>query len=197
MGCQLDCRCGYRSNRYGWYSRRQGCARDQAGVRRTAESGFSLLEAIVAMVLVSVAGLALFSWTNSSFMNLNRIQESNARAAAQLNALQFLQTVNPMVRPVGSTTLGKLKLDWRARVITQPQTNLLESGSPGPFTVALYEIEATMEEPPEVPPSRFTVRLMGYERLPFDADPFGDKPVTSPVKKTVPVAKNVTARSTP
>ncbi len=167
------------------------------GARRAAESGFSLLEAIVAMVLISVAGLALFSWINTSFIGLNRIQESNARAAAQLNALQFLQTINPMTQPSGSTTLGKLKLDWRSRAITQPQTNIIESGSPGPFTVALYEIEATIEEPPEVAAYRFNVRLTGYERLPFDADPFGDKAAIAPIKKTPPVVKNAAARSAP
>ena len=165
--------------------------------RGIVQSGFSLLEAIVAMVLISVAGLALFSWINTSFIGLNRIQESNARAAAQLNALQFLQTINPMTQPSGSTTLGKLKLDWRSRAITQPQNNVNDAGSPGPFTVSLYEVEATIEEPPEVAPYQFSVRLMGYERVPFDADPFGDKPATAPAKKTASAAKNVTAPSTP
>ena len=140
------------------------------------ESGFSLLEAIVAMVLISVAGLALFSWINTSFIGLNRIQESNARAAAETNALQYLQTINPMERPNGITTLGKLKLEWKTRLMGDPLPNKLDSDSSGPFTVALYEVEATIEELPEVPRGRFTVRLMGYERLPFDSDPFADTP---------------------
>ena len=140
------------------------------------QSGFSLLEAIVAMVLISVAGLALFSWINTSFIGLNRIQESNARAAAETNALQYLQTINPMERPNGTTTLGKLKLEWKARLMGEPSPNILDSGSSGPFTVALYEVEATIEELPDVPVGRFTVRLMGYERLPFDSDPFADTP---------------------
>ncbi len=140
------------------------------------QSGFSLLEAIVAMVLISVAGLALFSWINTSFIGLNRIQESNARAAAETNALQYLQTINPMERPNGTTTLGKLKLEWKARPMGEPSPNILDSGSPGPFTVALYEIEVNIEELPDVPLGRFTVRLMGYERLPFDSDPFNDAP---------------------
>lgn len=154
------------------------------------QSGFSLLEAIVAMVLISVAGLALFSWINTSFIGLNRIQESNARAAAETNALQYLQTINPMERPNGTTTLGKLKLEWKARPMGEPSPNILDSGSPGPFTVALYEVEANIEELPDVPLGRFTVRLMGYERLPFDSDPFGD---TSP-KKTIPPTSRKTGR---
>ena len=159
--------------------------------RRNARShscrnfGFSLLEAIVAMVLISIAGLALFSWINTSFIGLNRIQESNARAAAQMNALQYLQTINPMARPTGATTLGKLKLTWQARQVSEPAPNILDSGGPGPFTVALYEIEATITELPNVPESRFTVRLVGYDRLPFNIDPFD----VGPAKKTAPVSK--------
>ena len=159
--------------------------------RRNARShahhnfGFSLLEAIVAMVLISIAGLALFSWINTSFIGLNRIQESNARAAAQMNALQYLQTINPMARPTGAITLGKLKLTWQARQVSEPAPNILDSGGPGPFTVALYEVEATITELPDVPESRFTVRLVGYDRLPFNIDPFDD----GPAKKTAPVSK--------
>ena len=159
-------------------------------VDRPAQMGFSLLEAIVAMVLISVAGLALFSWINTSFISLNRTQEANARAAAETNALQFLQTVNPMAKPVGSIMLGKLKLDWRAKLLTEPRLNLTDSEAPGPFTVALYAVEATFEELPEVPSTPFSVRLIGYDRVPFDADPFGDKPTQAPVKKAATSAKN-------
>lgn len=140
------------------------------------QSGFSLLEAIVAMVLISIAGMALFSWINTSFIGLNRIQESNARAAAETNALQYLQTINPMSQPNGATVLGRLKLEWRSRAVTEPQANLNDAGAPGPFMVALYEVEVTIEDLPDVSPHRFTVRLMGFDRLPFDADPFADTP---------------------
>ncbi|MCA3034435.1 MAG: type II secretion system protein, partial [Rhodocyclaceae bacterium] len=51
--------------------------------------GFTLLEAIVALVLLSTAGLVLFSWINASFDGLARIEQSNARAAAELNAMEF------------------------------------------------------------------------------------------------------------
>ena len=161
----------------------QACRRGHTHTR--SNLGFSLLEAIVAMVLISIAGLALFSWINTSFIGLNRIQESNARAAAQMNALQYLQTINPMSRPTGVTTLGKLKLAWQAHQVSEPSPNILDSGGPGAFTVALYEVEATIAELPDVPESRFTVRLMGYDRLPFNIDPFDN----APAKKIAPVSK--------
>ena len=149
---------------------------------RRGQAGFSLLEAVVAMVLIATAGLALFAWINSSFVNLSRIQAANARALAEGNALQFIQTVNPMKTPDGNTTLGNLRIEWRSRALTEPRTNLGESEGPGPFTLALYEIEVSVEQLPEVPRDTFLIRQVGFTRVPYQADPFGDS-APSPASK--------------
>ena len=41
------------------------------------QRGFSLLEAVVSIVLISTTGLALFSWINSNLISLGRVQETN------------------------------------------------------------------------------------------------------------------------
>ncbi|MFN7475909.1 MAG: prepilin-type N-terminal cleavage/methylation domain-containing protein [Burkholderiales bacterium] len=41
---------------------------------RRGDFGFTLLEAIVALVLLTTAGLALFSWINNGFDSLQRIE---------------------------------------------------------------------------------------------------------------------------
>jgi general secretion pathway protein I len=143
-------------------------------------AGFSLLEAIVAMVLIATAGLALFSWINTSFISLNRIQAANAQAAAEMNALQFMQTVNPMLTPSGNTTLGRLKIEWQARPASEVRRNVTDSELPGPFQVALYDTDVTVEELPDVPRYHLSVKLLGYERDAFVANPFAD---SAPGKK--------------
>jgi len=52
------------------------------------QSGFTLLEAVVSMVLISGAGFALFGWINSNIIALNRIQETNTRSAATQNVVE-------------------------------------------------------------------------------------------------------------
>ncbi|MBL8511645.1 MAG: prepilin-type N-terminal cleavage/methylation domain-containing protein [Betaproteobacteria bacterium] len=149
-------------------------------------AGFSLLEAIVSLVLVATAGMALFSWINVSFISLSGVQAANARAAAETNALHYLRTINPMARPSGSVRLGALSLEWQAKPLTAPQSNVGGGEGPGPFRVALYQTEVTLEEQPLVPRYRFTLYQMGYERDPFIADPFGEVPINKP--KTPPKA---------
>ncbi len=154
-----------------------------------ASAGFTLLEAIVAMALIATAAMALFAWIYTSFVNLARIQSANARALAETNALQFVQTVNPMKTPSGQTTLGGLKVEWRARPVSERRGNLGESGDPGVFTVALYEIEVAVEQLPDVPRDTFLIRQLGFERQAYQLDPFsapasqpGSKSPAKPVK---------------
>jgi len=134
-----------------------------SGYRRSF--GFTLLEAIVALVLLTTAGLALFSWMNASFDGLDRIEQSNARAAAELNALEFMKTVNPMERPDGQIKLGQVDLKWRARQLTQPVQNRTDTRDPGPFSVAMYEVELTLEDRPKIEPYTIVLRQMGYRLL--------------------------------
>ena len=128
--------------------------------------GFSLLEAIVALTLLAVAGLALFSWINASFDGLARADAAQLRAQAQSNALAYIQTINPMARPSGSTNLGSLTVAWQAKEIAQKIKP--SEGSPdgtGNFIVALYELDVTMTDLPRVPAFTMKVSQLGFDRF--------------------------------
>ncbi len=153
-------------------------------LKRQYLRGFSLLEAIVALVLLTTAGLALFSWINASFTALNRIEENNRRAAAELNAIEYLKTINPMARPGGEVMLGQVAMRWRARALAEPKPNKTDGDTNGPFLVALYEVEVTLVQTPEIPQYSFSVQQMGYERLTTNDDPFGDSPAPNKPKST-------------
>ena len=71
-----------------------------------------------------------------------------------------------------NTTLGGLKVEWRARPVSERRSNLGDSGDPGVFTVAVYEIEVAVEQLPDVPRDTFLIRQLGFERQPYQLDPF-------------------------
>ena len=144
--------------------------------------GFTLLEAIVALVILTTAGLALFSWINASFDSLHRIEYNNNRAAAEINALEYLRTINPMERPEGEALLGAVTMRWRSRVISDIKPNMTDAQVPGPFMVALYETQVSLEALPQLPQYTFTLRQMGYNRLLTDMDAFGES-VPNPAPK--------------
>jgi general secretion pathway protein I len=104
-------------------------------MKYSRQRGFSLLEAVVAMVLISGAGYALFGWINSNIMALNRIHETNARSAATQNILEFMDSINPMLKPEGNAALGDYKIHWKAKPIT-----LVQDGSAYPRGTSLYQL---------------------------------------------------------
>lgn len=102
---------------------------------QTRQAGFTLLEAIVALVLISSAGLALFSWINGDIMALTRIHDANARAEATVNILEYMDRINPMFTPEGDIPLGAYSIRWRS----QPITNVID-GANYPQGVSLYQM---------------------------------------------------------
>lgn len=114
-----------------------GCGRPTAGsnVPSRLQRGFSLLEAMVALVILSSSGMALFSWVNASISSLRRVEDANARTAATLNAMEFMQSVNPMLRPEGRMELGDYRIAWQS----QAATTVLD-GSAYPRGQSLYQL---------------------------------------------------------
>ncbi len=97
--------------------------------------GFTLLEAIVALVLISGAGFALFGWINTSLISLNRVQEIATQADAAQNVLDYMHNINPMQRPEGTVDFGAYQLRWKSKAITVAQ-----DGAGYPLGVSLYQL---------------------------------------------------------
>lgn len=134
-------------------------------MKHSAQRGFSLLEAVVAMVLISGAGYALFGWVNSNIMALNRIHETNARSAATQNILEYMDTINPMQKPEGAAALGNYNIRWTAKPAT-----LIQDGSAFPegislYQLALYETLVNVETGDKTPWFSFQLRQVGYKKV--------------------------------
>lgn len=102
---------------------------------QTRQAGFTLLEAIVALVLISGAGLALFSWMNGNIMALTRIHDANARSEATINILEYIERVNPMLAPEGRAPLGTYSIQWRSQPISR-----ITEGANYPRGISLYQM---------------------------------------------------------
>lgn len=98
--------------------------------------GFTLIEAIVALVLIGTTGMALFGWINTNIITLNRVQETNAENAATINALEYMHSINPMISPEGQANLGSYRLSWKAEAATEPR-----DGANYPFGIGLYQLD--------------------------------------------------------
>jgi len=128
------------------------------------QKGFTLLEAIVALILLATIGMALFSWINTNFISLYRIQQSQYRNEAIRNALAFIKTINPLERPQGEETLGVLTFRWQSEAAKLPKDGISPTGGVGLFQVALYDVKMEVSNQSEIL-ARFTVRQVGYQQV--------------------------------
>jgi len=124
------------------------------------QQGFTLLEAIVALVLITTTGMALLSWINTNLITLQRVQQVQQRHEAMRNALAFMETVNPLASPQGEETVGIYIFRWQARAIELPKNGK------GLYQLALYDtdIEVLLNDKRQLV-ARFTLRQVGFKQV--------------------------------
>jgi general secretion pathway protein I len=138
---------------------------------RSAQRGFTLLEAIVAMVLISTLGGALLSWLNTEIVSLGRMQDSSARAEATANAVEFMENVNPMLRPEGKVSFAAFGLAWQARATTPIQDGTSYPQGIGLYQLAMYDTTVQLAHGDGSEWFKFTLAQVGYKRV-RDNKPF-------------------------
>ncbi len=139
--------------------------------RARRQRGFSLLEAIVALVLISSMGGALFAWINTELQALERTQEANTRAEAMVNALEFMEGVNPMLTPQGEASFADLKFAWDAKASTSVRDGVSYPQGISLYQLALYDTQVQVSRTSGGPWFEFTLQQVGYKRV-RDNKPF-------------------------
>ena len=133
------------------------------GSLRSAQRGFSLLEAIVALTIFSMSAMALYGWLSVNVNALSRVEARSAAVRDGRTALAVLEAVNPMAEPQGTRRLpGELEVRWTSREIRPRQSAKGPAGNTLVFDVALYELTVTvLRGQREV--NRFSLRRAGWE----------------------------------
>jgi general secretion pathway protein I len=133
--------------------------------RNRKQHGFTLIEAIVALVLIGTTGMALFSWINSNIITLNRVQEVNAMNSTTINALEFMGTVNPAASPTGQVNLGSYRLEWNSTAATPPRDGTGYPFGIGLHQLAMYQTRVTVNKADGEFWFDFTMQQVGHKRV--------------------------------
>lgn len=131
---------------------------------RPSDRGFSLLEAIVALAILSAGAMALFSAMNGALRAQDRVEANLRNAAAADNALALLEGVNVMAQPRGEAIAGSYRYRWVANPVVGPVDVLTDYYRPGLHQVALYDVDVEVWLGGQFE-RRFTVRRVGWQQV--------------------------------
>lgn len=135
-----------------------------APVPMQRQSGFTLLEAIVALVIFTMGALALYSWLDVNLRTLARVQERQETVALVNSALDMVRRINPMQTPRGRRAIGDTVFEWEAKPLQPPRNGLTQIGQPTLFQVALFAVDVRVSRG-KVEIEKFTVRQVGYKQV--------------------------------
>ncbi len=133
------------------------------------QQGFSLLEAIVALVILAGSCMALFAWINGSLVQLQRAELYVEAGPAIASASQYLKTVDLAQRPEGTFNSGNISVDWQANIIEQDVSRAASYGGSN-FLLSLYAVTLTPHTANRSLPPLHT-RIVNYRLKPGLPEP--------------------------
>lgn len=127
----------------------------------TIRAGFSLIEAMAALLIASLVLLAAYSLQREMTEAERRYERTLALSERQRTALVLVRDVNPAAEPVGERALaGGRRAIWTAR----PEGEFVLARG-GLHEVRLYQMELTIREADGRPASSVTFARVGWRPL--------------------------------
>lgn len=120
---------------------------------RRHSRGLSLIEVIVALVVISGFGAALFVWAGQTLQMASRAALVQQQAELERNITELAFSLNPVERPTGELITATHRYAWRATATQGPSDQTRHPTGIGPYQVALYSVRfnVTDLESPDAP----------------------------------------------
>jgi len=128
--------------------------------------GFTLLEAIVAMTVVGVAMVPVFTFISQMSNGLYRAADANARNLAQQSVMELLEPLNPMDRPTGEDEIGDLTVRWESQELVPPNKEPILGGGLVSYSIGFYKVAVSVDRRDRGSWFSFDMRKTGYRRFP-------------------------------
>lgn len=139
------------------------------------QSGFGLLEALVALVLLASVGFALLAWVQQNLDTAQRLRGHYEEQAARKMALELMRPLNPMEKPEGEIKLGTMRFVWKA---VQNGLIISQTGYPagiGKHDLALFDTRISVFRAEESKPWFVEqLTMVGFRRVGARGFPFAD-----------------------
>ncbi|MDR3733970.1 MAG: prepilin-type N-terminal cleavage/methylation domain-containing protein [Acidobacteriaceae bacterium] len=136
------------------------------------ESGFTLLEAIVAVALLAAVLVPIYTLIGTTLHSAFHLGEVNRMNEVQSNALEALSAVNPMVQPTGDLDLGPYRLHWESQLVRGPADGSGYPRGTSLYQLGLYDMAVSVLDASGASLTSFTVRQVGSQQIRNLTSPF-------------------------
>ncbi len=138
------------------------------------ERGFSLLEMIAALTILSIGSVVLFSWLGQTMGQLTRFQNQEKQSLARMQIIRFLSSQNPAMKPDGRQTFENFNVEWKSELVCETRDSLAPGGGLGLYQVGLYNVQVNAFDNSGQVWFTFPVKLVGHQqvRQPSKTTPF-------------------------
>ena len=129
------------------------------------ENGFSLVEAVVALVILSSSGIALATWFSLSMENLVRLEETQKSQLVLDNLFEYFSTLElKSEKKDEKLNLENYEIVWSASLVEPEQIGRGLSGTISNFDLALYAIDFSVNRGP-VEIGRYKTKKVGFKKV--------------------------------
>lgn len=105
------------------------------------QRGFTLLEAIVALVILAAALAGAWTWVANDVRALGRVRDLALEEAAVQQAVAELEQIDIAAQPTGSLRWREFRVDWQAEPMEEPRQGRTFVGGASRYQLALYGVE--------------------------------------------------------
>ena len=131
---------------------------------RNRQTGFSLLEAIVALTILATSGIALFSWFSVTYDGLIRLQDIQERHQLMDDLHAYFSTLNIQQETSQRMAVNGYVVDWRSQLVEPKQMGRSSAGALGNFDLGLYDVDIVINKDDRFI-GEYETRLVGYESV--------------------------------
>ena len=108
--------------------------------------GFTLLESIVALVILSTSCVAIYSWLSTSLDGLRRVDDTVTIKLITDDLGAYFRTVTIENETEETLTLNGYQVDLMARLVEPKQLGRHPMGTSSNFILGLYQIDAIVSK---------------------------------------------------
>ena len=125
------------------------------------QNGFSLIEAIVALTILSIGTVTLYSWFVVAYDGLIRINDRGEMYEVLKNFEVQLYMMNPQQESEGLYLYNSYEVAWSLWLVEPISTGVYAAGTQSNFDLGLYSVEFEVSRDGQTL-GQFMTRKVGY-----------------------------------